>query len=332
LTDEYSFSLPTIRPRRLRGSPLLRRLVRETRVTADDLIYPIFVTHDSTQPIASMPGISRLSIDDACRETEVVAALGIPGVLLFGVPEKKDEVGSGAYAENGIVQRALEAIRRTIGDKLLLITDICLCEYTSHGHCGVIRDGGVCNDETLPLLARTAVSHAQAGADILAPSDMMDGRVAAIRGALDAHGFADRPILSYAAKFASAFYGPFREAAGSAPQFGDRLTYQMDPPNRREALREVALDVEEGADMIMVKPALAYLDIIRDVREAFDLPLAAYNVSGEYSMLKAAAANGWLDEVRAVTETLTAIKRAGADIIITYHAREFLERQMTNDE
>ena len=309
----------------------MRRLVRETRVTADDLVYPIFVTRSSTQTIPSMPGISRLSISDACREAESAASLGIPGLLLFGIPESKDEVGSGAYADDGIVQQALRAIRKTIGDSLLLITDICLCEYTSHGHCGVIRDGGVSNDETLPLLAQTAVSHAEAGADVLAPSDMMDGRVAAIREALDLHGFTDRPILSYAAKYASAFYGPFREAADSTPQFGDRRTYQMDAPNRREALREVELDVEEGADMIMIKPALAYLDIIREVRDAFDLPLAAYNVSGEYSMLKAAAANGWLDEDRAIVETLTAIKRAGADIIITYHAREFLERKMTDD-
>ena len=323
MVDELGIPL---RPRRLRRSEAIRRLVQETRVTADDLIYPIFVTAGATEPIASMPGISRLSIPDACREAETAAGLGIPAILLFGIPESKDELGSGAYADDGIVQRALKAIKRITGDKLLLITDICLCEYTSHGHCGVIREGAVCNDETLPLLARTAVSHAESGADILAPSDMMDGRVAAIREALDSEGFTDHPILSYAAKYSSAFYGPFREAAGSAPQFGDRRTYQMDAPNRREALREVALDVEEGADMIMVKPALAYLDIIREVRDNFDLPLAAYNVSGEYSMLKAAARSGWIDEDRAIIETLTAIKRAGADMLITYHARECLEK------
>ena len=326
MSQHFSSPFPSYRPRRLRSTAVMRRLVRETRVTADDLIYPLFVTHGQSAPIPSMPGISRLSIEDACREAESAVALGIPGLLLFGIPEAKDEAGSGAYAENGIVQQALHAIKKAVGDELLLITDICLCEYTSHGHCGVIKDGGVCNDETLPLLARTAVSHARAGADVLAPSDMMDGRVAAIRDALDAKGFCEKPILSYAAKYSSAFYGPFREAADSAPQFGDRRTYQMDAPNRREALREVEIDVEEGADMIMVKPALAYLDIIREVRDAFELPLAAYNVSGEYSMLKAAAANGWIDEDRAIVETLTAIKRAGADIVITYHAREFLER------
>jgi porphobilinogen synthase len=316
------------RPRRLRSSALIRRMVRETRVTADDLIYPVFVTHGATEPIPSMPGIRRLSLDDLRREAETAAKRGIPALLLFGIPEQKDERGSGAYAEDGIVARALRALRSTVGDSLVLITDICLCEYTSHGHCGLVEGPHVLNDATLPLLAQTAVVYAQAGADILAPSDMMDGRVAAIRAALDKHGFQDRPILSYAAKYASAFYGPFREAADSAPQFGDRRAYQMDSPNRREALREVELDVEEGADMVMVKPALAYLDVIRAVRDRVLVPVAAYNVSGEYSMLKAAAAHGWIDEDRAILETLTSIKRAGADLILTYHAREFLERSL----
>jgi porphobilinogen synthase len=318
------------RPRRLRASANLRRMVRETRVTAADLLYPMFVTYGATEPIPSMPGICRFSVDDLCREAEQVAKLGIPAVMLFGIPEEKDEVGSGAYDANGIVPRALRALKRAVGDAALLVPDVCMCEYTSHGHCGIIENREVANDPTLELLARASVVYAQAGADVLAPSDMMDGRVAAIRRALDENGFTSMPIMSYAAKYASAFYGPFREAAGSAPQFGDRRAYQMDPPNRREALREVALDVEEGADIVMVKPALAYLDIIRDVRERFDLPVAAYNVSGEYSMLKAAARNGWLDEERAIRETLTAIKRAGADIILTYHAKEFLERGLDN--
>jgi len=314
------------RPRRLRGSALLRRMVRETRVTADDLLYPMFVTHAGTAPIPSMPGIDRFSVDDLCREVEQVAKLGIPAVMLFGIPEEKDERGTGAYAENGIVPTAFRALKRAVGSDVLLVADVCMCEYTSHGHCGIIEDGDVCNDATLELLARASVVYAAAGADILAPSDMMDGRVAAIRAALDANGFQNRPVMSYAAKYSSGFYGPFREAADSAPQFGDRRTYQMDPANRREALREVMLDVEEGADIIMVKPALPYLDIIREVRDSVDLPVAAYNVSGEYSMVKAAARNGWIDEDRVIAETLTSIKRAGADIILTYHAKEFLER------
>jgi porphobilinogen synthase len=303
-------------------------MVRETRVTADDLLYPLFVTHVETAPIPSMPGINRFSIDDLCREVESVAKLEVPAVMLFGIPEEKDEAGSGAYAEDGIVPRAFRALKRAVGDDVLLVADVCMCEYTSHGHCGIIENGSdiVCNDATLELLAKASVVYAAAGADILAPSDMMDGRVAAIRAALDANGFSGRPIMSYAAKYSSAFYGPFREAADSAPQFGDRRTYQMDPANRREALREVMLDVEEGADIIMVKPALPYLDILREVRDTVDLPVAAYNVSGEYAMVKAAAANGWIDEDRVIAETLTSIKRAGADIILTYHAKEFLER------
>jgi len=318
------------RPRRLRGSANLRRMVRETRVTVDDLLYPMFVTHAETAPIPSMPGILRYAVDDLCREVEKVAALRIPAIMLFGIPEAKDERGSGAYAPDGIVPRALHALKRAVGDSVLLVTDVCLCEYTSHGHCGLIDKNDVANDPTLELLARAALAYAGAGADIIAPSDMMDGRVAAIRQALDVNGFANTPILAYAAKYASAFYGPFREAADSAPQFGDRRTYQMDPPNRREALKEVALDIEEGADIVMVKPALPYLDIIREVRERFDAPVAAYNVSGEYAMLKAAAQNGWIDEDRAILETLTSIKRAGADIILTYHAKEFVERGLEN--
>jgi porphobilinogen synthase len=303
-------------------------MVRETRVTVDDLIYPLFVTHAETAPIPSMPGINRFSVDDLCREVERVAALGIPGIILFGIPEEKDEQGSGAYAEDGIVPRAFRELKKAVGDSVLLVADVCMCEYTSHGHCGIIEGNDVCNDATLALLARAARVYAEAGADILAPSDMMDGRVAAIREELDNAGFTDRPIMAYAAKYSSGFYGPFREAADSAPQFGDRRSYQMDPANRREALKEVALDVEEGADIVMVKPALPYLDIIRDVRESFDLPVAAYNVSGEYSMVKAAAANGWIDEDRVIAETLTSIKRAGADIILTYHAKEFVERRL----
>jgi porphobilinogen synthase len=301
-------------------------MVRETRVTADDLLYPMFVSHAESMPIPSMPGIGRLSVDDLCREVESVANLGIPAVMLFGIPEEKDECGSGAYAENGIVPQALRALQKAVGTDVQLVADVCMCEYTSHGHCGIIENGDVDNDATLELLAKAAVVYAEAGADVIAPSDMMDGRVAAIREALDANGFTDRPIMSYAAKYSSGFYGPFREAADSAPQFGDRRTYQMDPANRREALREAMLDVDEGADIIMVKPALPYLDIVREVRDAIDLPVAAYNVSGEYSMVKAAAANGWIDEDRVIHETLTSIKRAGADIILTYHAKEFLER------
>jgi porphobilinogen synthase len=299
-------------------------MVRETSLSADDFIYPLFVTHGTgvENPISSMPGVSHLSVDTLLRTCEAVVKEGIPAVLLFGIPDSKDPAGSEAYAEEGIVQQAVRALKREMPD-LLVVTDVCLCEYTDHGHCGIIHKGQVENDATLDLLSRTAVSHAAAGADIVAPSDMMDGRVGALRAGLDAAGFSNTVLMSYAAKYASAFYGPFRDAAGSTPAFGDRRSYQMDPANRREALREVRLDIEEGADIIMVKPALPYLDILRDVRESFtELPVAAYNVSGEYAMLKAAAQNGWLDERRAVLELLTGIKRAGADIILSYHARD----------
>jgi len=289
----------------------------------DDLIYPVFVTHGSglREEIESMPGCFRFSVDELVDEATKVRDMGIPGLLLFGLPMHKDEHGSEAYADDGIVQNAVRAIKSRVND-LLVITDVCLCEYTSHGHCGIVRGDEVDNDSTLELLAKTAVSHAAAGADIVAPSDMMDFRVAAIRDALDTSGHLDTVIMSYSAKYASAFYGPFRCAADCAPQHGDRSSYQMDPANGREALREVALDIDEGADIVMVKPALAYLDIIRSVREITDLPVAAYNVSGEYAMVKAASANGWIDEQRVVTEILTAIKRAGADIILTYHAKD----------
>ncbi|MBI4297017.1 MAG: porphobilinogen synthase [Chloroflexi bacterium] len=317
---------PIQRLRRLRRTEVLRHLVRETRLSVSDLVYPLFVVPGRRikEEISSMPGQFRFSIDTLVKECEEVARLGIPGVLLFGIPEAKDEVGSGAYARNGITQRAVRAVKKSVPD-LLVITDVCLCEYTSHGHCGVIVNGEVDNDKTLDLLAKTALSHVQAGADIVAPSDMMDGRVAAIRDILDEGGLSNIPIMAYSAKYASAFYGPFREAAESTPQFGDRQGYQMDPPNIREALREVEQDVLEGADMVMVKPALPYLDVIARVRATFDLPLAAYNVSGEYAMVKAAARNGWLDGERVTMEVLTAIKRAGADIIITYHAKEVAE-------
>jgi len=316
-------AFPVTRCRRLRRTETLRRMVRETSLSVADLIYPLFVAPGQKvkEEIPSMPGNYRWSVDLLPAEVEEVASLGIPAVLLFGIPEGKDEVGSHAYADDGIVQRAVRRIKESVPG-LVVITDVCLCEYTSHGHCGIVRNGEVDNDATLNLLARTAVSHAAAGADIVAPSDMMDGRVAAIRSALDANGFELIPIMSYAAKFASAFYGPFREAADSAPQFGDRRGYQMDPANSREALREVQLDIAEGADIVMVKPALSYLDIIRQVREMTDLPLAAYNVSGEFSMVKAAAMMGWLDEERVVTEILTSIKRAGADLILTYWAKD----------
>jgi porphobilinogen synthase len=299
-------------------------MVRETRVTPENLVYPLFVAPGTgvRKEISSLPGCFHLSVDEAAREAEEVERLGIGGVILFGLPSSKDPVGSEGYAEDGVVQEATRAIRAACSE-LLVVTDVCLCEYTSHGHCGVIEDGDVKNDPTLELLARQAVSHARAGAHVVAPSDMMDGRVAAIREALDEDGHPETPILSYAAKYASAYYGPFREAADSAPQFGDRRGYQMDPPNVREALREVRLDVEEGADMVMVKPALAYLDVIRAVAESFDRPVAAYNVSGEYAMVKAAAERGWIDEDRVMRETLTAIRRAGADIILTYHAKDF---------
>lgn len=315
------------RPRRLRRSDAMRRLVRETIVTKNDLLYPMFVTAErESREIPSMPGVFRYTVDALCREAEKIAQLGLPALMLFGIPEEKDAVGSGGYAQDGIVPRAIRSLRKAIGDSLLIVPDVCLCEYTAHGHCGVIENGDVANDPTLELLARAAVCYAEAGADVIAPSDMMDGRVAALRAALDANGFAQTPILAYSAKYASGFYGPFREAADSAPQFGDRRTYQMDPPNRREALREIALDIEEGADMVMVKPGLAYLDILREARDNFDVPLAVYNVSGEYSMVKAAAQNGWIEEARVVDEILTAFKRAGADIILTYHALDFARR------
>jgi porphobilinogen synthase len=315
---------PQTRLRRLRSSHALRGLVRETRLAPADFVYPMFVAHgvDRREPIAAMPGVDRLSIAHAVAEAGEAHALGIPGVLLFGLPAAKDEEGSGAWDDEGVVQLATRAIKEA-HPELLVITDLCLCEYTSHGHCGVLRaDGGVDNDATLELLARTAVSQARAGADLIAPSDMMDGRVATIRGALDDDGLTETPIMAYSAKYASAFYGPFRDAADSTPAFGDRRGYQLDPANADEAVRETLLDVDEGADIVMVKPALAYLDVIRRVKDATSMPLAAYNVSGEYSMLKAAAAAGYLDERSAVLETLTAIRRAGADIIITYHAKE----------
>jgi porphobilinogen synthase len=317
-------TFPTHRPRRLRTTERLRRMVRETRVSPERLVYPLFVVPGDgvRREIGSLPGCFHLSPDQAAREAREVEGLGIGAVLLFGLPSGKDARGSEGYAEDGVVQKAVRAIRSECRD-LLVMTDVCLCEYTSHGHCGVVDAGEVQNDPTLELLAKMAVSHARAGAHVVAPSDMMDGRVAAIRKALDAAGFSPIAILSYAAKYASAFYGPFREAADSAPQFGDRRGYQMDPANAREALREVRLDVEEGADMVMVKPALAYLDVIRAVRDAVDVPVAAYNVSGEYAMVKAAAARGWIDEERVVKETLVSIARAGADIILTYHAKDF---------
>jgi porphobilinogen synthase len=320
-------SFPFERPRRLRATERLRTMVRETSVSPAHLIYPMFVTPGEgvRREIASLPGCFHLSVDEAAREAEDVERLGIGGIILFGLPRAKDAVGSEGYDDEGVVQQAVRAIRRACRE-LLVFTDVCLCEYTSHGHCGVVEKGEVQNDATLELLARMAVSHAKAGAHVVAPSDMMDGRVGAIRGALDDGGFAAVPILSYAAKYASAFYGPFREAADSAPQFGDRRGYQMDPANVREALREVRLDVDEGADMVMVKPALPYLDVIRAVAETSDRPVAAYNVSGEYAMVKAAAARGWVDEDRMMREILTSIRRAGADVILTYHAKDFARK------
>ena len=313
---------PTHRMRRLRGSEPLRRLVRETRLDPAQFILPLFVCpgERARREIGAMPGNYQTSVDETVRECEEVKSLGIGGVILFGLPETKDEDASGAYADDGIVQRALRAIKRATPG-LLVVTDVCNCEYTSHGHCGKIVNGDVDNDETLKWLAASAVSHARAGADIVAPSDMMDGRVGAIRKALDMAGFSNTPILSYAAKFASVFYGPFREAAESTPQFGDRRTYQMDPANGREAMREIELDLDEGADMIMVKPAMPYLDLIWQARERFDVPLGAYQVSGEYSMIMAAARNGWIDCERAMMESLTSIRRAGADFILTYFAK-----------
>ena len=319
-----AMAFPATRMRRLRKTGVLRDMVRETELTPRDLVYPMFVElgTDSRTPIEAMPGIDRLSISHAVEEAGEVAALGIPAVLLFGIPAHKDEAGTGAYDDEGVVQLATRAIKEAHPD-LLVITDVCLCEYTSHGHCGVLRpDGSVDNDPSLELLAKTAISQAAAGADVVAPSDMMDGRVGALRAQLDAEGYSDTPIIAYSAKFASAFYGPFREAAESTPAFGDRRSYQMDPANGDEAVREALLDVEEGADVVMVKPALAYLDVIRRVKEATRLPLAAYNVSGEYSMIRAAAANGYLDERSTVLEALTGIRRAGADIVITYHAKD----------
>jgi porphobilinogen synthase len=311
------------RPRRLREKPLLRRLVRETRLRVEDLVYPVFTVHGRgvREPIGSMPGQCRFSIDELLKEAKDAAAMGIPALLVFGLPETKDLRGSEAYADDGIVQQAVRAVKDTVPD-LLVITDVCLCQYTSHGHCGVVEGGVVKNDPSVELLARVAVSHAAAGADMVAPSDMMDGRVAAIREALDEADYADTPIMAYSAKYASCFYGPFREAAESTPQFGDRRSYQMDPANGTEALREIALDLDEGADIVMVKPALPYLDVIARAKAEFGVPLAAYSVSGEYAMLKAAGQLGWLDEERAMMEALTAIRRAGADIVITYFAKD----------
>ncbi|MDB5095839.1 MAG: hemB [Cyanobacteria bacterium RYN_339] len=314
-------TFPIVRPRRLRASSTLRDLVRETTLHASDFIYPMFIVPGEQQrrAVSSMPGVFQLSIDEAAKEAETLAAIGIRAVILFGLPPEKDLRASGAYDDQGIVQRAIPAIRSAVPE-MLIITDVCLCEYTSHGHCGVMKGEVLLNDPTLELIARTALSHARAGADVVAPSDMMDGRVAAIRGVLDKEGFQDVPIMSYAVKFASGFYGPFREAADSAPAFGDRRAYQMDPGNAREALKEAALDEAEGADMLIVKPALPYLDLLWRVRERTNLPLVAYNVSGEYAMVKAAAQNDWIDERRVVLEAMTSIRRAGADLIISYHA------------
>ena len=326
-------AFPQTRLRRLRNTGVLRDLVRETELSVSDLVYPMFVQlgRDERTPIPGMPGIERMSISNAVEEAGSAHALGIPAVLLFGVPAEKDESGSAAYDDEGVVQLAVRAIKEAHPD-LLVMTDVCLCSYTSHGHCGVVRDDGtIDNDVTLELLAKTAISHAVSGADVVAPSDMMDGRVGALRGQLDAEGHTDIPIVAYSAKFASAFYGPFREAADSAPAFGDRRTYQMDPANADEAVREALLDVEEGADVVMVKPALPYLDVIRRVKDATKLPVAAYNVSGEYAMIKAAAASGHLDERAAVLEALTGIRRAGADIVITYHAKDVANWLATSD-
>lgn len=314
---------PLFRPRRLRQTEAIRRMVRETRLSVDNLVYPLFVTYgrELRREIPSMPGNYHLSPDELQKEVKEVASLGIPAVLLFGLPSFKDAYGSEAYAKDGIVQQAVRVVKDTVPD-LVVITDVCLCQYTSHGHCGVVEGGKVKNDPTLELLAKVALSHAEAGADMVAPSDMMDGRVGAIREALDENGYEEVIILSYAAKYASSFYGPFREAAESAPQFGDRRSYQMDPANADEALQEVGLDLEEGADIVMVKPALPYLDIIFRVKTEFGVPVAAYNVSGEFAMIKAAARLGWLDEERVMLEVLTAIKRAGADLILTYFAKD----------
>lgn len=333
IVNRKSVNRKSVRPRRLRHTEALRSMVRETELNARDFIYPLFVRHGQGRtPIASMPGIAQLSVEEAVRETEVAAKLGVPAVILFGIPAEKDPLGLENFAEDGIIQQAISAIKKEIPE-MVIVTDVCLCEYTDHGHCGILNtgehfqaslpEGYVLNDPTLDVLGKVAVSHAECGADILAPSGMMDGMVASIRDALDATGFENKPILSYAVKYASAFYGPFRDAAEGAPKFGDRKSHQMDPANVREALREAAIDVDEGADMLMVKPALAYLDVIRAVNDAFpELPMAAYNVSGEYAMVKAAAANGWIDEAKVTLETLLSMKRAGADLIITYHALE----------
>lgn len=314
---------PVTRLRRLRSTPNMRRLVREAYLHTDDLIWPVFVTHGRgvKKPVHAMPGVYNFSIDILLQELKAAIKLGIPGIILFGIPKAKDAFGTEAYAGDGIIQRAIQAVKNAYPD-LLVITDVCLCEYTDHGHCGLVQEGKVLNDPTLELLQKCALSHARCGADMVAPSDMMDGRVAAIRDVLDEEGFTGIPIMAYAAKYASAFYGPFREAAGSAPQFGDRKSYQMDPPNAREALREIEQDIAEGADIVMVKPAMAYMDIIRMAKDAYHYPLAVYNVSGEYSMVKAAATQGWINEEKIVLEFLTGLKRAGADIILTYHALE----------
>ncbi len=318
-------NFPIYRPRRLRRTEALRGMVRETEVNVRDLIYPLFVIEGQgiRRDMVSMPGVCQLSPDRLAEEAKEVASLGIPAVILFGIPAEKDEAGSQAYRDDGVVQQAIRVIKRAVPE-LVVVTDVCLCEYTSHGHCGLLTaDGDVDNDPTLEILAKEALSHARAGADMVAPSDMMDGRVDAIRTILDDNGLTNIPIMAYAAKYASSFYGPFREAAESTPQFGDRRSYQMDPANSREALVEVELDIQEGADIVMVKPAMSYLDIVRMVRDEYDLPVCAYNVSGEYSMVKAAAANGWIDGTRMMNEVLTCIKRAGADLIITYFAKEF---------
>ncbi len=315
---------PSYRPRRLRANEAIRSMIRETSLSSADLIYPLFVKPGTglRDEVVSMSGVFQLSIDQLPAEIDELKSLGVPAVILFGLPSTKDEAGSEAYDEHGIVQEAIRAIKKHDPD-FYVITDVCLCEYTSHGHCGILDDRGcVINDVTIELLAKEAVTHAEAGADMVAPSDMMDGRVAAIRAALDSEGYQDTPIMAYSAKYASGYYGPFRDAADSAPAFGDRSQYQMDPANAEEGMREVALDIEEGADIVMVKPALAYMDIIRRVKDEFGYPTAAYNVSGEYAMVKAAAANGWIDEKRVVLETLTAFKRAGADLILTYHAKD----------
>jgi porphobilinogen synthase len=319
-----NMKFPEYRPRRLRKNENLRGLIRETDLSTKHLIYPLFVKEMSQAkaPIPSMPDVYQFSVEGLLKEVEDVVSHSIPAILLFGIPEKKDETGSGAYDENGIVQKATRRIKKLFGDDILVVTDVCMCEYTSHGHCGVIKDGDVDNDESLKLIAESALSHAKAGADMVAPSDMMDGRVKAIRQLLDADGYYNIPIMSYAAKYASCLYGPFRDAAESPPQFGDRKAYQMDPPNRREALREIRLDIEEGADIIMVKPALFYLDVLSTAKQMFNIPLAAYSVSGEYSMIKLAASKNYFDYERTVLEYMTGIRRAGADIIITYFAKD----------